>query len=159
MKKVDVGQMVQIIANVGVIGGIILLAFEVSQNSDALRLQAAQSNLNTFYALDLLIAEGGAEDQSLARLLVSPAEGRSVSDRFRYERFADSVISSWQNNFYLNEQGVLADDLWEAQSRSNADLLRGESDLLDYWESNRSYYTVSFNSFLEDMLLDSESSD
>jgi len=111
MKKVDFGQAVQVIANLGVIGGIILLAYEISQNSDAIRLQAAQSNLNTFYALDLLIAEGGADDQSLARLLVSPSEGRSVSDRFRHDRFADTVISSWQSNFYLNEQGVLADDL------------------------------------------------
>jgi hypothetical protein len=129
------------------------LAYEVNQNSDAIRLQAAQSNLDTFYALDLLIAEGGIEDQSLARLLVSPAEDRSLSDQFRYERFADTVLSSWQNNFYLNEQGVLADDLWEARSRSNADLLRSQPDCQDYWESSRSYYTASFNAFLDDLLL------
>jgi hypothetical protein len=64
MKKTDLGQTVQIVANIGVIGGIILLAYEVNQNSDAIRLPAAQSNLDTFYALDLLIAEGGIEDQS-----------------------------------------------------------------------------------------------
>jgi len=116
MKKIDVGQTITILANIGVIAGIILLAYEISQNSEAIRLQAAQSNLNTFYAIDLLIAEGGTDEQSLAKLLVSPVEGRSVSDQFRYERFADSVLSSWQNNFFLNEQGILNDDLWEAQS-------------------------------------------
>ena len=45
MKKIDVGQTVSILANVGVIAGILLLAFELSQNNKLLRAQADETYL------------------------------------------------------------------------------------------------------------------
>lgn len=41
MKKPDVGQVIAILANVGVIAGIVLLAFELRQNNSLLRAQAS----------------------------------------------------------------------------------------------------------------------
>ena len=43
MKKIDLGQMINILANVGVIGGILLLAYELQQNND---LMAADARFN-----------------------------------------------------------------------------------------------------------------
>jgi hypothetical protein len=40
MKKIDLGQSISIVANVGVIAGLLLLAFELRQNNEALGLQA-----------------------------------------------------------------------------------------------------------------------
>ena len=40
MKNLDVGQTITILANVGVIAGIILLAVEIDQNNQALGTQA-----------------------------------------------------------------------------------------------------------------------
>jgi hypothetical protein len=34
MKKIDLGQTFHILANIGVIGGILLLAFELQQNNE-----------------------------------------------------------------------------------------------------------------------------
>jgi hypothetical protein len=43
MKKIDLGQMITILANLGVIAGIVFLAFEIRQNTAQLRAEAAYS--------------------------------------------------------------------------------------------------------------------
>ena len=43
MKKIDLGQVITILANLGVIAGIVFLAFELQQNNEALNLQARLS--------------------------------------------------------------------------------------------------------------------
>ena len=40
MKKIDLGQTITIFANVDEIAGIVILAFELQQNNEALGLQA-----------------------------------------------------------------------------------------------------------------------
>ena len=46
MKRIDLGKTVTLIANVGVIGGILLLAYELRQNNE---LKAAEARKNTFH--------------------------------------------------------------------------------------------------------------
>ena len=43
MKKIDLGQAITILANLGVIGGILLLAYELRQNNE---LIAAEGRFN-----------------------------------------------------------------------------------------------------------------
>ena len=45
MKKIDLGQMVSILANIGVLAGIVFLGFELQQNNDQLQ---AQSRANLY---------------------------------------------------------------------------------------------------------------
>ena len=40
MKKLDLGQTISILANVGVLAGIVILIIEIDQNNDALTFQA-----------------------------------------------------------------------------------------------------------------------
>lgn len=47
MKKIDLGQAVGILANIGVIAGIIFLVFELQQNNKLLRAEAIGSVVNT----------------------------------------------------------------------------------------------------------------
>jgi hypothetical protein len=47
MKKIDLGQTITILANIGVIAGIVFLAFELQQNNEALGLQARLERENT----------------------------------------------------------------------------------------------------------------
>jgi hypothetical protein len=42
MKRIDLGGLTQILANIGVISGIVFLGFEIRQNTTAVRSQASQ---------------------------------------------------------------------------------------------------------------------
>ncbi len=57
MKKIDLGQTISILANVGVIGGIVFLAFELRQNSEQLEIQAREQTVSRrFSTVDLVLA-------------------------------------------------------------------------------------------------------
>ena len=43
MKKIELGQAIGILANVGVVGGLLFLAFEIRQNTAQMRAEAAYS--------------------------------------------------------------------------------------------------------------------
>ena len=45
MKKIDLGQMFHILANLGVLGGILLLAYELHQNNELMAVQARFNRL------------------------------------------------------------------------------------------------------------------
>ncbi len=45
MKKIDLGQMFHILANLGVLGGILLLAYELHQNNELMGVQARFNRL------------------------------------------------------------------------------------------------------------------
>ena len=45
MKKIDLGQMFHILANLGVLGGILLLAYELHQNNELMHVQARFNRL------------------------------------------------------------------------------------------------------------------
>jgi len=83
MKKVDIGQTITIVANVGVIAGIIFLGVELSQNSETARLQAAQSYANLSHELDFRIVD----DPSLIALFLMSPEDRTPADEYRLDRW------------------------------------------------------------------------
>jgi hypothetical protein len=94
MKKIDVGQAVQILANVGVIAGIAFLVVEIDQNNEALTIQTR------------LVREGITRD-SVVRRLDNMDLVRATTKARAGEALTD------EENFLLNELNgaVLVDRL------------------------------------------------
>jgi len=71
MKKVGLGQGIQILANLGVVGGIVFLGLELRQNNEQLACQRRLSSLElNMTQIDLLISE-----PELRRALVKDLAG------------------------------------------------------------------------------------
>ena len=66
MKKIDLGQTIGIVANVGVIAGLLLLAFELNQNREITeaqtRHQVSQSMVDQFFGYGGQRRLGGGSD-------------------------------------------------------------------------------------------------
>ena len=149
MKKIDLGQTIQIIANVGVISGIVFLAFELQQNTVASRSAAFQSlgvaTAETWFSFsdsrevsDILweIEKGG----------VAVFRNLPTSD----QRLAINTVIGWLRLFetaYLQvQQGLLEPDALETLG------YRGllDSPLFDAtWEDVRLYVTPSFAEYVD----------
>jgi hypothetical protein len=149
MKKIDLGQTIQVIANVGVIAGIIFLAFELRQNTIASRSAAFQSlgvaTAETWFSFsdsrevsDILweIEKGGVE----------AFRNLSSSD----QRLAINILIGWFRLFetaYLQvQQGLLEPDALE--SLGYRGLL--DSPLLEAtWDEVKQYVTPSFAEYVD----------
>ena len=71
MKKIDLGQTISILANVGVLAGIIFLAFELQQNNELMAQQQRFNRLSVAIGTaDLVI-----ENPGVAALLSKGADG------------------------------------------------------------------------------------
>jgi len=109
MRNVDVGQTVQILANVGVIAGIVFLGLEVQQNNDLLDSQARQNRLNGARELNAAIYD---EETGLGRVIAKARSGAELTEdeAFRLDRYLVTVILSWEYWYQDFSDGIIDDE-------------------------------------------------
>ncbi len=139
MKKIDLGQILGILANVGVIAGIVFLAVEIRQNTESLdesrRLAAANAyqarafafgsqtlaNAHSPEMVEAIVsfqAAGGQSQPSAALAALSP------QDRQRIRWFYLAQLALRDNNYYQYRNGYLDEGRYE---NIDAPLMKNES--------------------------------
>ena len=95
MKKINLGQTITILANIGVIAGILLLAYELQQNNELMRAEARESRMNM--VVDFWMFP--AEHHDYAEIKVRSQNGEKLSNVERYrldsEVMATYVMLDW----------------------------------------------------------------
>ena len=106
MKKPDLGQTVTILANLGVIAGIIFLGFELQQNNELLAAQARRDQLDARTVA--LAAE--TNDSELALLGFKLASGDELTpvEQYRFEAWAFHLFIQWERQYDEYQAGTLA---------------------------------------------------
>ena len=106
MKKIDIGQTITILANVGVIVGIVFLVFELQQNNALLEAQARSDQLNSRTAPFLLL---------LNNINIAPLEYRasvgeplSPEEQYYYRQYAIYTLSQWEWQYGEYRAGTLS---------------------------------------------------
>ena len=155
MKKIDLGQAIAIVANLGVIASIAFLAFELRQNTQAVELASAQSYLAGGSELDLRIAT----DTSLASLLIRSTDQQPVDavDELRLERWNYAVLRQWETTHYLHLIGALDESLWLAYRQEIKKIFLRTPKMQAHWQANSGSFTPAFGSELAAVLSESGS--
>ena len=130
MKKIDVGQTISILANIGVITGIIFLGIEVRQNNELLAAQARRDLLDARTAVAAL----RLNNEELMRLEFKSITGEEITEyeEFRLDLLGFVIVSQMEWQFDEFRAGALAEsdlpvDGWTRRFGSFPALLR-------YWE-------------------------
>ena len=98
MKKLDLGQSVTLLANVGVIAGILFLAMELRQNNEMIRGQTRSQ-----IARDMVdLFQTNMNDSDYADVLLRGNSGEELSEleRYQYERHRSAWFSYFENVVY-----------------------------------------------------------
>jgi hypothetical protein len=145
MKKIDFGQIVSILANVGVIAGIVFLGFELRQNNQILQMQAqAQRAENR-----LGVNEALYQDPTLAGILVKEGSGVPLDDveRLRLDRFYSSSFIKWESEYQQYEAGFLSErDLPVSTFRQ---VLSTNPGMSEFWARTKGNYSPEFVAFID----------
>ena len=120
MKKIDLGQTIQILANVGVIAGIVFLGFEIRQNNVQLDIQSrGQTDARRFGTVDLVL-----EQPYLIDLQRKDAKQLTQADRDRLtvmgiralmnfeEQYRDVVLGRFDRDEALRTQRAIYHRDW-----------------------------------------------
>ncbi len=137
-------------ANIGVMAGIIFLAFELQQNTVAAQLQAASNYQSSHAAMEVAIY-GNPE---FAELLRKGREGEEVSDtdQLRLAVFWSSGLRQWQFHHMQHLSNALSDEVWQANQALMANRLRKDRGLLGHWRMNADEFSPTFNEMLESLI-------
>ena len=142
-------------ANVGVLAGIIFLAYEIQQNTAATRLEAAGNFQSSFAEIELLIA-GNPE---FAELLRKGREGEEISsaEELRLFVFYGNVLRQWQFTHFQYLSDALDEDIWQGQRAFLAQVIGDDLGLFKHWQLHKRQYSAPFNEVVESIVVELES--
>ena len=147
MKKLDLGQTIQILANAGVIAGIIFLAIEIRQNNAQLSLQSYQSWAAANMELNMAVL-----DPSLSSIFdVANADSTKLTKEnyVTYAMWQLSLMQMAQTTDYLYQAGSLDRDLWESEINRAAGILALPA-VRQWWEAGgKTQLTPQFVEMIE----------
>jgi hypothetical protein len=137
-------------ANLGVLAGIIFLAFELQQNTVATELEAVSNFQNTFSEIELFVA-GNPE---FAELLVKSRESEELTptDHLRLSIFYGNLLFSWQYTHFQYKTGALDEDIWEGSRVKWTRIIGADHGLLNHWQMSKLEFSPAFNAMIESMI-------
>lgn len=163
MKKIDPGQTIAILANVGVIAGIVFLAFEINQNTQA--VQSASFQGYTDSTIDWL--SDLTNDGELAEIWFRYSSGADDLDDVDFMRASMQLRKQWyrfQNAYSQWRRGSLSEGDWEVSKllmcrepvEGGSAALRTEEAAgvvgrirRESWPRQRPYFNQEFIAFVE----------
>ena len=153
MKRIDFGQSVAILANVGVITGIIFLAIELRQNNQMMVSQT-RSNIATSLSSTLNPVTTDAElAEAIYRL--DTGEGVTGAEEYRISLYDEQLFRYWENAHYQYRRGLYDENEWAGHRADIAASVNNRCRLAHFWADNREYYSELFVAFIDDVLLPS----
>ena len=150
MKKIDLVQLLGLLANLGVIAGIFLLVLELNQNRDLMRAQTRNelsAELNTLLGLTI----GDAE---LSDIVVRANAGEQLAptDAYRLNSRNELVFRYWENVHYQYRQRLYDESEFSRHRDTMAFVLAANPSLVRYWCEERLLYSVPFMEFMDGLL-------
>jgi len=114
MKKIDLGQTVQVLANIGVIAGIVFLALELRQTSNALLGATYQARALSMQDRQEQLANSEYILPAILRLEEGSWDTISAEDRRRIGAYNDGAFYRIDGMFYQYELGLLGNEYYES---------------------------------------------
>ena len=105
MKKIDLGQTMGILANLGVVAGIAFLAIEISQNNQLLEYQARQAQLDIRKDVNMSIAGNNQLAGVMAKK--QAGDGLTPAEQIQIDFFNNNVLSNWESMVIGYDSGLI----------------------------------------------------
>jgi hypothetical protein len=149
MKKLDLNQTVSLLANIGVIAGIIFLAIEIRQNTVTQKMNAAQQVLGLSYTNGMV----SATDRSLSEAVEIAASGSELGSgqQGQVASFNRAVMTANWQAYFLHQNGFIDDDFFEAYEERTKGFIR-QPFATEWWSNNKSRYPRDFQAWVDEIV-------
>ena len=134
MNKDKLKLSIEVIAAIGMLGGLILVAMQLNQNTRLLRTQLLfEANRNYIQWEQNMLGENPAEIWE--KSLVSPEE-LTLSEQRTMEAYYWSGVEQWLTLYRLEEEGLIEEE-WKTAVSEEAKYLLGNPLGLAYWATQK----------------------
>ena len=146
----QVRSMLSLVANIGALIGLILVALQLQQNRELMRAQIRIGISNTI--VDFL--HGDAENPQLISVLRRAAVGDKLTpdEQLQFEMRSNALLRYWENVHYQFRMGLYDEAEFEAHRRAWKASMAGSVGLVAYWCRVRHLYSPHFADALDSQL-------
>jgi hypothetical protein len=150
MKKIDLGQTLGTVANFGVVVGIILLVFELSQNRDMMQAQIRNEIATSLSG----VLTPSVTDGELVERLTRTEDGEELTDSEEYRVFLQSelIFRYWENVHYQYRKELYDESEWAGHRGAIESSVTSRLRFQQYWCLTRSNYSAEFRDFIDELL-------
>ena len=135
-----------------IVASLIMVAFELKQNTDMTRAQIIQSRTET--AIDL--ADTFYNSDHIPEIFVKAENGEELTDEefARYQFWLRASLRNQDNNLQQYNQGLLADHMPRAVAASVRNIISHSAVSRRYWTASKRGYSDEFVEFVDVVLSD-----
>lgn len=126
MKKLDLGQSFGVLANIGVVVGIVLLAYELNQNRQLMRAQTRNEISQAL--VGMLTLQANSPELSLIQLkrgtgepLTPLEQTQYISFEGAYWRYRENVHYQYRNGLYDDSEYLAQRQVWVREINTEDD--------------------------------------
>lgn len=150
MKQFNVGQTIGILANLGVIAGIVFLGYELRQNNEFLAMQARADR----GAIGRAAAARILNNSDLRRATLKARNGGVLTqeEEFLLELENQAVFRDWRYMWQESQIGLLDESTINTVAWQEA-FHEGNPGMPKYWSENKHRYPAGFVQFIEDYVV------
>lgn len=151
MKKIDISQTVTVLANVGVIAGIVFLATEIRLNTRAIQAQTR----DTISDKEMQLYAWQATNSELAAVIVKARdEGLDELDTVEYQMFfgyMEAFFREHENALYQFEQGLFSAEDFSGRVQNMRVFIKNPA-FRKFWDSRRNHYSPGLRAEMDRIL-------
>ena len=155
MKKLDLGQAIATLANIGVIAGILFLGIELRQNNQLLRAEAIGALLET----RMYTTEEVVSNDSLLALLAKNRRNLELTleERMRLGAYFSRDLMGYQRDYFLFQEGILSEEYMRTNLPRIKSIFNSDTDLTisrrEHWESFRDIAPAGYREFIDQCVI------
>lgn len=150
MKKIELGQTVTILANVGVLVGILLLAYELNQNRQM--MQAQTRNAIAESLSNMLVLQGSTPEYLAMSVKQQAGEALTPEEELMY---ALNQIAYWryrENVYYQYRRGLFEEGEYLGQREVWLRAVNTNDRSRSIWCGRRDQQSAAFNAEIDNLM-------
>ena len=151
MKKLDFDQTIQVLGNLGVVIGILLLVYELNQNRELMRAQIRNEIATSLSS----VLNPAATDAEFSETLLRFDAGGDLTEaeNFRVFLYQEQLFRYWENVHYQYRLGLYDESEWSGHRGTIEESVNRGPRFACYWSLEREYYSRPFIDFIDSVLL------
>ena len=153
MKTKDYAEIIGIGA---VVASLLMLTYELRQNTIASQQSAAATYSETWRDIELFISGSPEITKILLTAIRGERDQLTEDELFRLDLLYRSIFRSWQNSYLQYRAGSLPEEIWNAEFKFMSELIRIEKGMQSYWQYEKGLYSDAFIELFDSFIPDIE---
>ena len=150
MNSEKLNSWLSLVANFGVIAGLILLVFEMRQNTQMMRAQISQSRTET--AMSEQQATYNSDHIPALIVKVNRGDDLSEEDLVRYRSYLRSFNRNMDNQLWQYNHELLGENIPRSMRMAVRAVIGRSNTSMEIWEQQKIQYTQEYVDFVEEAI-------